>query len=74
MSSRASPWARRTVVDISGSTRTTNPAGVESTAQGGLLALSTNIGHCTQDNFAVVPELDLNLGFQFTPHTRVVVG
>ena len=26
----------------------------------------TNIGHYTQDNFAVVPELDLNLGFQFT--------
>ena len=62
------------VVDISGSTRTTNPAGVESTSTGGLLALSTNIGHYTQDNFSVVPELDMNLGFQFTRHTRVVIG
>ena len=35
---------------------------------------STNIGHYTQDNFAVVPELDLKLGFQFTRHTRLVVG
>ena len=28
----------------------------------------------TQNTFAVVPELDLNLGFQFTNHTRLVVG
>ena len=56
--------------DISGSTRTTTPAGVESTAVGGLLALSSNIGHYAEDNFAVVPELDLKLGFQFTRHTR----
>jgi hypothetical protein len=62
------------VVDINGSTRTTSPAGVEATAVGGLLALSTNIGHYTQDDFAVVPELDLKLGFQFTRHTRLVLG
>jgi len=61
-------------VDIGGSTRSTSPAGVESTAQGGLLAQSTNIGHYEQDSFAVVPELDLKLGFQFTTHTRLVVG
>jgi hypothetical protein len=62
------------VVDINGSTRTTNPAGVESTSVGGLLALPTNIGHYEANNFAVVPELDLKLGFQFTTHTRVVFG
>ena len=65
-------------VDISGSTRTTSPtvAGQRqsTTLPGGLLAQSTNIGHYEQDNFAVVPELDLKLGFQFTRHTRVVVG
>ncbi len=70
------------VVDINGSTRTTNPSGVQSTVQGGLLALPANtadgyvgnIGHYTQNTFAVVPELDVNVGFQFTKHTRVVVG
>jgi hypothetical protein len=62
------------VVDISGSTRSTSPAGVETTSVGGLLALSSNIGHYEQDTFAVVPELDLKLGYQVTPHTRVVVG
>ncbi|MEI8375695.1 MAG: BBP7 family outer membrane beta-barrel protein [Planctomycetota bacterium] len=62
-------------VDITGSTRTTSPAGVQANANGGLLALpGLNIGHYSKDNFTVVPELDLNLGFQFTNHTRLVVG
>jgi len=61
-------------VDISGSTRTTSPAGVQATAPGGLLAQPTNSNHYSRDDFAVVPELDLNLGFQFTNHTRVVFG
>ena len=68
-------------VDINGSTRITSPtvaAGatpVETTYQGGLLAQNgTNIGHYEQDNFAVVPELDLKLGYQFTCHTRLVLG
>jgi len=62
------------VVDINGSTRTTSPAGVESTAAGGLLAQPSNIGHYEANHFAVVPELDLKFGFQFTSHTRLVVG
>jgi hypothetical protein len=62
------------VVDINGSTRTTSPAGVETTSVGGLLALPTNIGHFTTDSFSVVPEINLNVGYQFTKHTRVVVG
>jgi hypothetical protein len=38
------------------------------------LAQSTNIGHYSQDNFAYVPQLDLNLGFQMTRHTRLILG
>jgi len=63
-----------TVVDINGSTRTTSPAGVESWAVGGLLAQPSNIGHYESDHFSVVPDLDLKIGYQFTSHTRVVVG
>jgi hypothetical protein len=68
--------------DISGYTRNTNAAGVETTAQGGLLTqpanvavgYAGNIGHFAENTFAVVPELDVNVGYQFTRHTRVVLG
>jgi hypothetical protein len=70
------------VVDINGSTQITNAVAfgsspVPTSYQGGLLAQygpGLNGGSHTQNNFAVVPELDLNLGFQFTNHTRLVVG
>ena len=43
--------------------------------QGGLLALpGANIGSHTQNKFAVLPELGLNLGYHVTPHLRVFVG
>ena len=51
---------------INGSTVTTNAAGAESTAAGGLLAQPTNIGTHVED-FSVVPEIDLEAG-QLTPH------
>jgi len=76
--------------DISGATQVTTPTvannvivGSTTTPYtGGLLAqpgnaavgYAGNIGHFTENSFAVVPELDVNLGFQFTQHTRVVVG
>ncbi len=62
------------VVDITGSTRTTSPAGVQTLANGGLLALSTNIGHYTRDSFTVVPEIDMTGGFQVTKHAKIVLG
>ena len=75
MSFPASPWAPRTRWSISTAQRGSLIRRASNTTfAGGLLAQSTNIGHYSQDNFAVVPELDLNLGFQFTRHTRVVVG
>jgi hypothetical protein len=64
-------------VDISGMTQRTSPDGTVATAQGGLLTQSgpgLNIGHYTEDVFAVVPQIGLNLGYQFTTHTKVVFG
>ena len=55
--------------DISG---TTTIAGV--TLPGGLLALSSNIGHFSQTRFAVVPELALKAGYQVAPQWRIVAG
>ena len=76
--------------DLSGSTQYTAPSGAvtypapgsgqtppQPTQNGGLLVQygpGLNGGSHEQDNFTVVPQLDLNLGFQVTNHTKVVVG
>jgi len=44
------------------------------THQGGLLAQTSNIGTYETNDFAVVPELGVNLGFDLTPRFRVLVG
>lgn len=42
---------------------------------GGLLALpNANIGRYTHNQFAVLPEVGVNLGYQLTPHMRLFVG
>jgi hypothetical protein len=42
---------------------------------GGLLALpGSNIGTFSQNRFAVLPEIGLNLGYYITPHLRVFAG
>jgi hypothetical protein len=44
------------------------------TFQGGLLALSTNIGRFERDRFSVIPELNLNVGYDVTEHIRLSMG
>ena len=41
---------------------------------GGFFAEPSNIGHQSQNAFAVVPEVGLQLGYQWTPHFRTFVG
>lgn len=41
---------------------------------GGLLAASSNIGKFSRDQFSVVPELTLNVGYRLTPNVRVFGG
>jgi hypothetical protein len=62
------------VVNISGGTVSTFPNGSMTSAQGGLLALPTNIGHYSRDRFAIVPEAGLRVGWQATEHIRLTVG
>lgn len=45
-----------------------------STFQGGLLALPSNMGRYTRDNFAFVPEIGLNFGMYLTPRLRAYLG
>jgi hypothetical protein len=63
----------RQSVDINGSTVTTQN-GTSTTDVGGLLAQSTNIGHYARNQFAVMPELGANLGYQLTPRLGLRVG
>jgi hypothetical protein len=62
------------VVDINGSQLITTPTGMATSFRGGLLALPSNIGHFTRDSFAVVPQLNVNLGYQITSFLRAFVG
>lgn len=41
---------------------------------GGYFALPTNIGHHNQTNFAVIPEVNINLGYNITDTFRFKVG
>jgi Putative beta barrel porin-7 (BBP7) len=62
------------VVDIAGSTTIIAPSGATTVEQGGLLALSSNIGHYHRDRFSWAPELGFNVGRQITDNLRVFVG
>ena len=61
-------------VRISGSTVLTLPDGTVVTRPGGLLALPSNIGSFHHDDFSVVPELRINVGYQVTDHLRAFIG
>jgi hypothetical protein len=60
--------------DINGATAVTVPGFPPAISPGGLLALSSNSGTHTRDIFAVVPEMRVQLGYQFGPHLSVHAG
>jgi hypothetical protein len=61
-------------VDIVGNQLITAPDGTTTAASGGLLALSTNIGHHVRYRFGVVPEMGINLGYRVTDNLRLYLG
>jgi hypothetical protein len=62
------------VAVINGETVTLMSGTAPTVASGGLLAQPTNIGRYGRDTFAVVPELALKVGYNFTDHLRGYVG
>jgi hypothetical protein len=62
------------VVNIQGNQLITTPGGATSFFNGGLLALGSNSGSFSRDQFTVVPETDLILGFRVTNHVRLLIG
>jgi hypothetical protein len=64
----------REVIDIQGSQTVTTPTGATQHFVGGLLAVPGNIGHFTQDRFAVVPEVGLKATYQVTEHLNAFIA
>jgi hypothetical protein len=62
------------VIDIHGSTSITSSGGATTVTPAGFLASGSNSGHFTHDQFAVVPELGLNAGYQVTRCMRIYIG
>lgn len=61
--------------NVAGFTQTTAPVtGTRTYEPVGLLTTATNSGLHSRDQFAVVPEMSLEVGYQLTRHTRATFG
>ena len=61
-------------LDISGDSALATPKGGVGILPGGLFVQPTNSGNRSQDEFAVVPEITLNVGVNIGRHIRAFVG
>jgi len=62
-------------IEIEGSQVIRTPAGTTTTVPGGLLALpGANIGKFTNNEFSVVPQLGVNVGYQITENIQIFAG
>src|SRR5262249_18468651 len=61
-------------VHVEGDTTAILPDATTVQTQGGVLALATNIGRRVDNDFTVVPEVELNVGFYLNERVRVFAG
>jgi hypothetical protein len=61
-------------VRIDGATTSTVPTQEPVTLPGGLLALPSNIGTYSRNDFVAIPQLSAQLGYQWNCHIRTFVG
>jgi hypothetical protein len=61
-------------VAINGRTTASDPIDGVRTGAGGLLTAVSNIGFYEQDEFAVVPEINFDGGYQLTDHLKFTLG
>jgi len=59
---------------VSGSTATTVPGGPAAGANNGLLTWPTNIGFADRNTFAIVPELNVSVGYKLTRNVQLTTG
>jgi hypothetical protein len=62
------------IVTINGGQSIVSTGGIASSTPGGLLALDSNSGRFSRNLFAVVPELNLNIGYNVCQCCRIYVG
>ncbi|MCA9260306.1 MAG: BBP7 family outer membrane beta-barrel protein [Planctomycetales bacterium] len=72
--SRIALGSTRQQVQIAGSTLRDAGQATQALATGGLLALPSNIGVYTRDQFSVMPELGATFGYALTDRLRLSVG
>jgi hypothetical protein len=66
--------ATQDVLDIAGQTTLIRSGQTVQTLPGNLFALSSNIGSYSRIGFAVLPEVNANIGWQPLDHVRLLVG
>jgi hypothetical protein len=66
--------ATHQTADVFGATAVAAPGSPPSSNVGGLLALPSNIGHYSRNEFAVVPEFGVKVGGYLTPRLRAWAG
>jgi hypothetical protein len=62
------------LVFVNGTSSLVSPGGTPATNPGGLLTQPSNSGRFFRSNFAVVPELEIDLGYRVSPHCRLAFG
>jgi hypothetical protein len=66
--------ATRSTVTVNGATFITPPGGSVAASTGGLLAVPSNMGTFEQRSFSMIPELGMNVGYNFTSRLKATVG
>jgi hypothetical protein len=64
----------RSRVNLQGSSTVTTPDGTVANYESGLLVLDSNKESITHNQFTMIPELGINLGYDLTPRLRATVG
>jgi hypothetical protein len=71
---RVALGATQQIVAIDGSTVVSFPGQPTAINQGGILALSSNIGRYTHNNFTAIPQLSGRIGYRLTERLTFLVG
>jgi hypothetical protein len=61
-------------VNIQGTSTLIQPGLPNITVPGGQFAAPSNIGRATRDQFNAMPELEISIGYQFSPYFQVFIG
>jgi hypothetical protein len=74
LNTRVSLGTTHRQLEIDGGQTITVPGAQTGQFVGGLLARQSNIGTYTDNTFTVVPEVNFNVGYQFTNHFKMFLG